>query len=268
MALDLCCSAPRWLQSSIFSLSQHLRLAALPLHIHHLLFSFTFYQAVHSVVSPFLSSRLFPKTYASLDKRTRLNWDIHVVALVQAIIISILSLYVEFWDQNRREMVSPVDRLYGYACGSGTVGAMAAGYFLWDTLVCLSIRFHIDAWNAWTGKLDYLPTRAALKASATTSLDLAWPNAEYGGVPTWLYLTFFMSNITLNSLNWYWFRKMIEAVSKRFGPQKRPSHAMKPVLSDEVVVEAAEKLLVQSEAGGAAMIGEDEDVVRRRTRRA
>lgn len=39
-------------------------------------------------------------------------------------------------------------------------------------------------------------------------------------VPTWLAVTYLMSNITLNSLNFYWFVMMIRAVRKRFQPAK------------------------------------------------
>lgn len=149
-----------------------------------------------------------------------------------------------------------------------------------------SIRFNIDAWNAWNGRTGYLPIPDAIKTKNINGLDLSWPNVEYGGVPTWLYLTFLISNLTLNSLNWYWFQKMIDAVFKRFRPQpgaaekekkeaaeKKESEEIaaakeQQVLTEEVIVEAAEKLLVHSEVGGAAFIGEDEEVVRRRARRA
>jgi hypothetical protein len=39
-----------------------------------------------------------------------------------------------------------------------------------------------------------------------------------GVVPVWLACTYLGSNIVLNTLNFYWFGKMIEAVKKRFKP--------------------------------------------------
>ena len=39
-----------------------------------------------------------------------------------------------------------------------------------------------------------------------------------GTVPVWLAVTYLGSNIVLNSLNFYWFGKMIETVRKRFRP--------------------------------------------------
>jgi TLC domain len=41
-----------------------------------------------------------------------------------------------------------------------------------------------------------------------------------GGVPIWLAVTYLSSNVVLNSLNFYWFGKMIETVRKRF--EKKP----------------------------------------------
>ncbi|KAK4554962.1 hypothetical protein LTR86_008110 [Recurvomyces mirabilis] len=39
-------------------------------------------------------------------------------------------------------------------------------------------------------------------------------------VPTWLFLTYLVSNTTLTCLNFYWFGKMIQALRKRFEPPK------------------------------------------------
>lgn len=40
------------------------------------------------------------------------------------------------------------------------------------------------------------------------------------GVPIWLAVTYLSSNVVLNSLNFYWFGKMIETVRKRFEKKK------------------------------------------------
>lgn len=37
-------------------------------------------------------------------------------------------------------------------------------------------------------------------------------------VPLWLAVCYLASNLTLNSLNWFWFSKMIETIRKRFDP--------------------------------------------------
>lgn len=45
-------------------------------------------------------------------------------------------------------------------------------------------------------------------------------------VPIWLAITYLSSNTVLNSLNFYWFGKMIETVRKRF--EKKPEAEKKP----------------------------------------
>lgn len=39
-------------------------------------------------------------------------------------------------------------------------------------------------------------------------------------VPVWLACTYLGSNVVLNTLNFYWFGKMIETVKKRFQPPR------------------------------------------------
>lgn len=45
--------------------------------------------------------------------------------------------------------------------------------------------------------------------------------AKEGSVPVWLACTYLGSNVVLNTLNFYWFGKMIETVKKRF---RTPRH--------------------------------------------
>lgn len=44
-------------------------------------------------------------------------------------------------------------------------------------------------------------------------------------VPTWLAVSYLASNITLNTLNFYWFIMMIRAVLKRFKPNEEHTSA-------------------------------------------
>ncbi|KJZ71194.1 hypothetical protein HIM_09400 [Hirsutella minnesotensis 3608] len=53
-------------------------------------------------------------------------------------------------------------------------------------------------------------------------------------VPFWLASAYLASNITLNSLNFYWFIMMIKAVTKRFKPAKEVPMAEKPLTEVEV----------------------------------
>jgi len=127
-------TAPAFLQQAIKPLADALSLPTLPLHIHEVIFSFALYSFIDIVVSPYLSSRLCPKTYPHLDARTRTNWNVHVVSLCQSIIICLLAGYVIVFDDERRDM-NWAGRIWGYTGASGLMQAMAAGYFLWDFVV-------------------------------------------------------------------------------------------------------------------------------------
>lgn len=72
------------------------------------------------------------------------------------------------------------------------------------------------------------------------------------GVPTWLVVTYVVSNMILNSLNYFWFSKMIETVRKRFrapaDKKEKPED-----LARDVILEAAAKL---EQEEGALIRGE------------
>ena len=71
-----------------------------------------------------------------------------------------------------------------------------------------------------------------------------------GGVPTWLVGTYVAANVVLNSLNYYWFSKMVETVLKRFrGPKeggaKKNGEGEK---KEEAVEEVVEKVVLEAAA--------------------
>lgn len=82
--------------------------------------------------------------------------------------------------------------------------------------------------------------------------------ADYNanGVPTWLVITYVTANLILNSLNYFWFSKMVETVLKRFRePAPAPAAVeekkkaeeeeklrLKENLPQNVVLDAANKL--------------------------
>lgn len=106
-------------------------LTTLPYHVHEIILGFVGYHLILYVVSPALSQLFLPKTYRGFNRRTRLNWDIHWVSMVQALFINSAALWVIFTDAERHEM-DWKGRLWGYTPASGMVQGFAAGYFLWD----------------------------------------------------------------------------------------------------------------------------------------
>lgn len=128
---------PKQLQALLTPLAERWNLPTLPLHAHQILLAFTAYHVIMTRVSPVLSAKIFPKTYPALSKKSQLNWDVHVVSLVQSIFISGLALWVMFNDEERKTS----DRIYGYTSAGGAVQGFAAGYFLWDLVLSV---MHFD----------------------------------------------------------------------------------------------------------------------------
>lgn len=111
-------------------------LPTLPYHVHEVLGALLLYQSVQSIISPILSKILFPSIYNNLNRRTRVNWDVHVVSLVQSCVINVLALWVMFNDRERNEMKNSVmERVFGYTGASGLIQGLACGYFIWDLIV-------------------------------------------------------------------------------------------------------------------------------------
>jgi hypothetical protein len=134
------------LANLIRPLATKLELSTLPLHVHHILAAFLLYQGIFLLLSPALSHTIFfPATYKRLDRRGRVNWDVHVVSMVQSLVINSMAIYVIFWDEERHKasptlsdpMANWRERLWGYSPQVGLVQSFASGYFLWDLAVSI-----------------------------------------------------------------------------------------------------------------------------------
>jgi hypothetical protein len=127
---------PPFLTKLATPIANDLSLTTLPLHIHELLLATLFYHVICTIVSPLLSTALFPKIYPSLPHRTRLNWDVHVVSLTQSLVINALALWV-MWVDRERGAMGWEERVWGYDGAGGMIQGFAAGYFLWDLMICI-----------------------------------------------------------------------------------------------------------------------------------
>lgn len=132
--LDPLPPAPRWLRELTEPWAHKLNLPAASDHIHEVLLSFAFYQFVGSYVSPRLSTWLFPRIFPNFNRRTRINWNVHVVSLVQSTLVNAVALWVIFTDQERKSMNAD-ERVYGYTGACGLLLALASGYFIYDLIV-------------------------------------------------------------------------------------------------------------------------------------
>ncbi|KAL8663133.1 MAG: hypothetical protein Q9202_004170 [Teloschistes flavicans] len=336
-------------------LAETLSLPTLPIHIHELLFAAITYHLICTYLSPFISSYLFPRTYPSLNTRTKLNWDVHVVSLIQSLFVCATALWVIWRDDERRAMgladgqrammglegEAWRERVWGYTGAGGMIQGFAAGYFLWDLQICLRhmsvfgvgllmhavaalvvfslgfrpfvnyygptfilyelsspfLNFHwfFDKlhmtgsrpqwyngilllasffscrllWGTYQSLRVYQDCWAALHVSTNPSIfllnndnpastlhnipgkdnalptgipDLMRYHPSPADIPTWLALTYLGSNVVLNTLNFYWFGKMIETVRKRFRAPSRTEEAKMEEREEDsgVVVEGVE----------------------------
>ena len=127
---------PTALVNLVKPIADRLDLPTLPLHAHEILLATAFYTVLYSYISPLLSSYIFPRIYPKLSANTRINWDVHVVALVQALIVDALAIWLMLADTERNQL-DVWGRLWGYSGAGGLTQAFAAGYFLWDFWTCL-----------------------------------------------------------------------------------------------------------------------------------
>lgn len=125
-----------WLSKAIQPVADILSMPTLPLHIHELVGSFLFYHIVNVFVAPYVSRKLFPVKYAKLSPERKINWNVHVVSLVQSSLINFLALWVMWADEERKNM-DWKQRVWGYTGAAGMIQGMAGGYFLWDLMVTL-----------------------------------------------------------------------------------------------------------------------------------
>ncbi|KAG5916815.1 hypothetical protein E4U42_007500, partial [Claviceps africana] len=130
-----------WLVQLAQPLCDRAGLPALPLHIHEMLLGALFYSVIFYPISPILSRILAPKHYARLSRNRRLNWDAHVVSMVQSLLINGLAIWVLMTDEERAAMTWE-ERIWGYTGGTSMIQGLAAGYFIWD-LVVTSMNLHV-----------------------------------------------------------------------------------------------------------------------------
>ncbi|KAF2812748.1 DUF887-domain-containing protein [Mytilinidion resinicola] len=137
--------APPALANLVKPAADFFHFTTLPLHIHELILAFLFYTCVNVYFAPWISSHLFPRIYGGFNRRTRLNWNVHIVSLVQSSLINIFALWVMWVDKERAAMTWP-EKIWGYTGASGMIQAFAGGYFLWD-LCITSMHVHIFGWG-------------------------------------------------------------------------------------------------------------------------
>ncbi|KAG5994950.1 hypothetical protein E4U52_000544 [Claviceps spartinae] len=123
-----------WLVDLAQPLCDRVGLPALSLHVHEILVAALFYSVIFYPVSPILSRILAPKYYSRLSRKRRLNWNAHVVSMIQSILINGLAIWVIMTDKERAGMTWE-ERIWGYTGGTSMIQGLAAGYFVWDLVI-------------------------------------------------------------------------------------------------------------------------------------
>ena len=150
---------PLSLVKAIQPIADYSGLSTLPLHVHEVIFALTCYHLIDTIVSPVVSTWLFPSVYPQLPARTKINWNIRVTSSIQSSFITAFALFVIWRDEERKE-IDWVGRIWGYTGAGGAVQGFAAGYFLWDLIAS---TVHLDVLGP--GSLAH-----AISALAVTSL--------------------------------------------------------------------------------------------------
>lgn len=135
-----------WLAELVRPWCDRLNMPTLPLHIHEVVISALLYSIIFWPLSPFLSKLVVPHHYSKLSRKTRLNWDAHVVSMVQSCLINGLSIWVICVDDERWNM-DWQERVWGYTGANAMIQALASGYFVWDLFVT---SFNVDVFGVGT----------------------------------------------------------------------------------------------------------------------
>jgi hypothetical protein len=130
-----------WLSETVQPWADFLNLPTLPLHIHEVVAAALLYSVVFWPLSPMLSTLFAGQHYSKLPRKRQLNWDAHVVSMVQSLLINGLAIWVMFVDDERNQM-DWAERVWGYTGAAGLIQALAAGYFVWD-LIVTSLNFDV-----------------------------------------------------------------------------------------------------------------------------
>ncbi|KAL2037251.1 hypothetical protein N7G274_009940 [Stereocaulon virgatum] len=178
---------PALIKALVQPIADAFSLRTLSLHGHEVLLAFCLYNVLSIYISPALSHRFFPATYPNLSPKTKVNWDVHVTSMFQAVFICSAALWIVLGDEERKNM-NASERIWGYTGAMGMTQAFAAGYFAWDVLVS---SMHLDVLGP--GSLAH-----AISALIVTCLGFH-PFANYYGIAFVLY------ELSTPLLNIHWF---------------------------------------------------------------
>ncbi|KAJ3213427.1 hypothetical protein HDU67_002902 [Dinochytrium kinnereticum] len=208
-------------------------------------------------------SEAFIPVFRGFNKKQKSDWSMRVVSFSHAALISYMALPI-LMDEELRN-----DPVFGYKHFAGNVYAVACGYFVWDSIYCLSdgdigfivhgvaclvvYTFSFKPFLQYYGAVflitPFLNIHYYCDKSGLSGSTIQFVNGlillgmffgaricfgfyqsynfyvsmiqNYDRIPFYLIAIFCVANVTLNSLNLFWFYRMILSVSKRFKPKSK-----------------------------------------------
>lgn len=148
------------------------------------------------------------------------------------ILYELSSPFLNFhWFFDKLDMTGSKPQLYN---GIMLLVTFFSCRLVWGTYQ--SVRVYQDVWQA----LHHTPAAANIHLDGYNTTAYAGHEADLGHsaaplhsdimrfageeyVPVWLAIIYLGSNLILNTLNFFWFAKMVETVRKRFQPPKEKS---------------------------------------------
>ena len=121
----------------------------------------------------------------------------------------------------------------------------------------LTKTVHYDALNNHT--MAARQAAAGLSAAPLQGEIMKFAGDEF--VPLWLALTYLGSNMILNTLNFFWFGKMIETIRKRFQPPQERKMKESPMATRSTGVDGKVRIDVDETKIRRRIVGENEDEV-------
>lgn len=241
-------------------------------HWHEIAISAVFYFLVHRI-SPAICSKWVGLAYTNLEKKTKINFDIHVVSMVQCV-VSVGIIFFGFGnDYFLNRLADPEGSVFGYNPFLGFLAAVSIGYFIWDLFVCawyfkffgLGFFFHglaalyVFLCSLWPFCLPWTPAFLVFELS-TPFLNINWFSTRLpagtinstvvaiNGIlllisffsvriiwgfyaaaivaydmyrmldrsPLFFPVSILLFNVILDSLNVFWFTKMLAIAKKKF----------------------------------------------------
>jgi hypothetical protein len=134
-------------------------LKSLPLHAGQIVTAAFIYFAIQNILSPFISTILFPQQYPKFDRRTKVLWNVGVVKMIKAPLNCFMCLVAMVKGMKTAHAITMEGRVWGYWSRGSSVQAIATGFYVFEILI--SIQY-----------FDVLGLRTFLHAVASSSCSL------------------------------------------------------------------------------------------------